>query len=347
MIPSAPSEPLAGLPLGQLGQWLAQHEPQLPPPSQATLVTGGRSNLTYIIECGAQTRIVLRRPPHGSRHGGAHDVLREHRILAALYGTAVPVPLPLAACPAPDVIGAPFYLMEYVDGQVIDGSQRVEAYSPGQRRRLGMELMTTLASLHAVIPAERGLADLSPPGSYTDRQLRRWSRQWEAYQTRELPALAEALQLLHSARPAPSPRALVHQDYRLGNVIAGPGGGIQAVLDWELAVLGDPAADLGYLGARLAASAATLAPHGEPLGLPGFPSFSQLIDRYERAAGAAVHGLGYHIALAAMRWTVIAEGIYLRFERGMMGAQPADLQFLRRRVELLAEFTLSCAQRMG
>lgn len=346
MTPTASCEPLAELPLGRLGRWLAQHAPQLPEPGRAALVTGGRSNLTYVIECG-DTQIVLRRPPHGGQRGGrAHDVLREHRILAALHGSDVPVPAPLAACPDPEVIGAPFYLMAYVDGQVIDSTERAQAFSPGQRRRLGTELMTTLARLHAIVPAERGLADLSPPGSYADRQLHRWSRQWEAYQTRELPALAQAFGLLRVARPAPPPPALVHQDYRLGNVIAGPDGAIAAVLDWELTVLGDPVADLGYLGARLAAPAAALAPHGEPLGLAGFGSFSELVACYQQAAGAAVHGLGYHTALAALRWTVIAEGIYLRFERGEMGAQDADLGFLRHRVELLADFTLECAQRM-
>ena len=286
---------------------------------------------------------MLRRPPAGKRSGGAHDVLREHRILTALHRTDIPVPAPLAACTDPDVIGTPFYVMQYVDGEVLDSVQRVQACSPAQRWQLGMDLITVLARMHALIPAEHGLASLSPPGSYAERQLHRWSRQWEDYRTRDLPALREANRLLRAAVPEPVPPALVHQDYRLGNMIVGPAA-IRAVLDWELAVLGDPVADLGYLGARVTAPSAVLAPHGEPLAVPGFPSFEQLVEGYERARGRAVRALGFHRALVALRWTVIAEGISLRFHAGAMGAQRADLGFLRDRVEILAEFTLECAR---
>lgn len=317
--------------------------PALAPPVSAKLVTGGRSNLTYVITGADGGRIVLRRPPGGRRSGGAHDVLREHRILTALHGTDVPVPAPLAACPDPDVIGTPFYVMEYVDGEVLDSVQRVQAWSPAQRWQLGMDLITVLARMHALTPAEHGLASFSPPGSYAERQLHRWSRQWEGYQTRDLPALREANRLLRAAVPEPVPPALVHQDYRLGNVIVGPAA-VRAVLDWELAVLGDPVADLGYLGARVTAPAVILAPQGEPLAAPGFPSFDELVGGYERAGGRTARALGFHRALAALRWTVIAEGIYLRFDAGAMGAQKADLGFLRDRVEILAEFTLQCAR---
>lgn len=339
----AADPPPGDLATGRLTDWLAREAPGLAPPVSASLITGGRSNLTYIIGCADGGRIVLRRPPGGTRSGGAHDVLREYRILTALHGTDVPVPAPLAACDDPDVIGAPFYLMDYVDGEVLDSVQRAQAWRPAQRWHLGMDLITILARMHALVPAEHGLGSLSPPGNYAERQFHRWSRQWDGYRTRDLPALAEAGRLLRAALPGPVPAALVHQDYRLGNVIVGPGT-IRAVLDWELAVLGDPVADLGYLGARIAAPAAVLAPHGEPLSLPGFPSLDQLIEGYERARGRPVRGLGFHRALAAWRWTVIAEGIYLRFQAGAMGAQEADLGFLRDRVETLAEFTLQCAR---
>ena len=328
----------------RLAAWLASNLP-LAPPVSASLVTGGRSNLTYVIGCADGRQVVLRRPPAGKRSGGAHDVLREHRILTALHGTDVPVPEPLAACADPDVIGAPFYLMEYVDGEVLDSARRAEAYSPAQRWQLGTDLIAILARMHALVPAEHGLASLSPPGNYAERQLHRWSRQWDGYQTRELPALSAAARLLRAAVPEQAAPALVHQDYRLGNVIVGAGT-IRAVLDWELAALGDPVADLGYLGARVAAPPDVLAPHGEPLGLPGFPSFGDLVEGYERAGGGPVRGLGFHVALAAWRWTVIAEGIYLRFREGSMGAQEADLGFLRERVETLAEFALQCARKL-
>jgi aminoglycoside phosphotransferase (APT) family kinase protein len=326
------------LAMERLQAWLAGNVPRTAPAVSARLVTGGRSNLTYVIACADGAPIVLRRPPAGRWDAGAHDVLREHRILTALHQTSVPVPAPLGACRDPAVIGAPFYVMEHVDGEVLDSEQRAEAYSPRQRWRLGTELVEVLAGLHALSPNDAGLGDLSPPGAYAERQLRRWSRLWDGQSTRDLPAVREAIRRLHAALPAAGERALVHHDYRLGNVITADGR-IRAVLDWELAALGDPAADLGYLAARTSVPAAALGPLGEPLRLPGFPSFDQLVGRYEQVTGRRVSGLGFHRALAALRWTVIAEGIYLRFRQGVMGSQEADLEFLRDRVEILADLT--------
>lgn len=340
----APARPTGGaLDTGRLAAWLAAEIPAVSAPVSATLVTGGRSNLTYVIGCAGGERIVLRHPPAGRATGGAHDVLREHRILTALRGTGVPVPAPLRACADPEVLGVPFYVMEHVDGEVLAGAAQAEAYPPDRRWRLGIDLIEVLARLHSVVPAEAGLGSLSPPGDYAQRQLHRWTRQWENYQTRDLPALTEATRLLRAATPVAVPAALVHHDYRLGNVIAGPDC-VRAVLDWELAALGDPMADLAYLWVRIAVPASVLAPHGEPLGLPGFPAFDELLAAYDQVGGGPVRDLGFHKALAALRWAVIAEGIYLRFARGAMGAQDADLAFLRDRVATLAEFTLRCAQ---
>jgi aminoglycoside phosphotransferase (APT) family kinase protein len=338
-----PQNPAGGeLPMARLQAWLAANVPGTAPAASARLVTGGRSNLTYVISCADGTRIVLRRPPAGRWDAGAHDVLREHRILNALHQTSVPVPAPLGACDDEVVIGAPFYVMEHVEGEVLDSELQAGTYLPWQRWQLGMELIEVMARLHALSPGEHGLGDLSPPGVYAERHLRRWSRQWDAQATRDLPAVREAVRRLQAAAPGAAERALVHHDYRLGNVITG-GGDIRAVLDWELAALGDPAADLGYLGVRMAVPAAALGPPGEPLRLSGFPSFDQMVERYEHVTGRPVRGLGFHRALAALRWTVIAEGIYLRFRQGVMGSQEADLGFLRDRVEILAEFTLHCA----
>jgi aminoglycoside phosphotransferase (APT) family kinase protein len=334
------------LAMARLQAWMADNLPGTASAASARLVTGGRSNLTYVISCADGARIVLRRPPAGRWDAGAHDVLREHRILTALHPTTVPVPAPLGACGDELVIGAPFYVMEHVEGQVLDSEQQAGTYSPRQRWRLGMELVEVMARLHALSPDEQGLGDLSPPGVYAERQLRRWSRLWDAQATRDVPDVREAVGRLQAAVPGAGERALVHHDYRLGNVITA-GGEIRAVLDWELAALGDPAADLGYLAVRMAVPAAALGPPGEPLRLPGFPSFGQLVERYEHVTGRPVRGLGFHRALAALRWTVTAEGIYLRFRQGVMGSQEADLGFLRDRVEILAELTLQCASSLA
>lgn len=345
-INTAPDPAGAELAIDRLQAWLADNVPDAAPAVSARLITGGRSNLTYVIGCSGGARIVLRRPPAGRWDAGAHDVLREHRILTALDRTSVPVPAPLGACGDPAVIGAPFYVMRHVDGVVLDSEQRAGQYSPPQRWRLGMELVEILARMHTLSPGRHGLGDLSPPGGYAVRQLRRWSRLWDNQASRDLPAVREALGRLQAAVPLADKRALVHHDYRLGNVIIADRA-IRAVLDWELAALGDPAADLGYLSVRMTVPAAALGSSGEPLRLPGFPSFEQLAERYERVTGRPVRGLGFHRALAALRWTVIAEGIYLRFRQGVMGSQEADLGFLRDRVEILAEFTLQCASGLG
>jgi len=337
--------PAEDLDIESLVKWLAGRGFRLAWPVKAHLVTGGRSNLTYSVEDREGLKVVLRRPPAGRLGGRSHDVLREHRILEALQPTAVPVPATLAACADMTVIGAPFFVMESVEGLVLDRLERAAQLSPQQRYQLGMALVEVLATIHAVDPDQVGLGDLSPSTSYAQRQISRWSGQWNEYRTRDLPAVEESFRLLAEAIPDHEEAVIVHHDYRLGNLIV-QSSEVRAVLDWELAALGDPIADLGLLGVRIGVPAEVLAPFGEPLTLDGFPGFDELVGYYAKVSGRPVRHLGFYVALAALRWTVIAEGIYVRFLNGVMGGQQEDLAFLRDRVDLLADFTVESARHL-
>jgi aminoglycoside phosphotransferase (APT) family kinase protein len=305
-------------------------------------VAGGLSNITYVVTDETGRRVVVRRPPRGELTGGAHDVLREARILTALRLTPVPVPAVLAACPDPEVAGAPFYVMEHAAGAVLDSAESARRFAPPQRRRLGFGLIDVLADLQAVNLDAAGLATMRRGTPYLERQLRRWNAQWKATASREVPAIDDVSSRLQKILPTvtPPPDCLVHGDFRFGNVMVtdGPAPGISALLDWELATTGHPLADLGFLGARMRAPAGVLEPGPDPSAVDGFPSYGDLADRYHQRTGVPIADLAVFVALSAWRWAIIAEGIHQRFARGEMGEVHADVAWHRRRVELLATF---------
>jgi aminoglycoside phosphotransferase (APT) family kinase protein len=305
-------------------------------------VPGGLSNITYVVTDETGRRVVVRRPPRGALTGGAHDVLREARILAALRPTAVPVPAVLAACEDPEVAEAPFYVMEHAAGAVLDSAESARRFTRPQRRRLGFELLDVLADLQAVDLDAAGLATMRRGTPYLERQIRRWNAQWTATATRDVPAIDHVSSRLRQILPTltPPPDCLVHGDFRFGNVmVAGePEPGISALLDWELATTGHPLADLGFLGARMQAPAGVLEPGPDPSAVDGFPSYGELAGRFQQRTGVPVDGLAVFVALSAWRWAIIAEGIHQRFARGEMGEVHADVAWHRRRVELLATF---------
>ncbi|MEU7528468.1 phosphotransferase family protein [Saccharothrix sp. NPDC042600] len=308
---SSPATDLPGLDLHRLAAHLGT------PPLTGELIPGGRSNLTYRVTDGAR-RWVLRRPPLGHVLATAHDMAREHRVIAALAGTDVPVPGVEHLCEDPDVLGAPFYLMQEMPGTALRHRDQCPWLTPDAARALSHRLVDVLADLHAVDPAAVGLADFGRPEGFLRRQVTRWGKQLDASRSRELPGIDELRARLADTVPD-SPRAtIVHGDYRLDNVLvtADPVD-VSAVLDWEMATLGDPLADLGLLrvywtGVGLDDDPVT----GTVLGLPGFATADELTERYAARSGADVSGLGWYTAFAYFKLAVILEGIHFRFTTG-------------------------------
>ena len=228
-------------------EWMVGNIPDVVAPLAVEFISGGRSNLTYRIVDGAGRQLVLRRPPLGNVLQSAHDMGREHRIIAALAPTDVPVAEALGYCDDVTVNGAPFYVMGFVGGAVLATITDAEAYPEASRRPASDDLIDVLCRLHAVDPDEVGLETLARKEGYIERQLKRWHRQFEQSKTRELPVLDEVHRRLAEHIPPQRWTGIVHGDYRLGNMILGPDGELRAVLDWELATLGDTLADVGWL----------------------------------------------------------------------------------------------------
>ena len=290
---------------------------------QASLVSGGKSNLTFELTSDAG-EAVLRRPPDGPLLPRAHDMAREARVQRALAATAVPVPAILFE-DVGELIGVPFYVMEKVDGYVVrDELPAGYADSADDRRAIADVLVDTLADLHAVDPVEVGLSGFGRPSGLGERQVRRWSEQWERSKTRDVPAVEELAGRLRADPPAGPGGAIVHGDFRIDNCLLArqmpPA--VMAVLDWELATLGEPLADLGLLlfyWRQAGEAKPVLTP--APTMLPGFPPRSYLAERYARRTGADLADLPAYVALAHFKCAVIAQGIAARVQAGSMAGQ--------------------------
>ncbi len=310
----------AGLDLTALAGYLAAHRPELATGQlSATLVPGGRSNLTYIVHSG-DLAYVLRRPPLGHVLATAHDMSREYRVISALADTAVPVPRALLLCPDADVLGAPFYLMSRVPGMVYRSRAQTDGLTGERRAGLAYAMIDTLADLHAVDPDAVGLADFGHPDGYLARQVRRWAQQLDRSRSRALPGIDELRDRLAAAVPGSGPARIVHGDYRLDNLLVDPGtGAVTAVLDWEMATLGDPLADLGLLLTYWEVlGAAGGNPVADGLGpQAGFPDGAALIARYAARSGTAIPNLSWYTALGCYKLAVICEGIHYRYTLGL------------------------------
>jgi aminoglycoside phosphotransferase (APT) family kinase protein len=302
-------------------QWLRSHVPALRTPVQFTLITGGHSNLTYRCEDAAGDAYVLRRPPLGHVLESAHDMGREHKIIAALANTPVPVAPTYGLCSDAAVNGAPFYVMKFVDGLVLNDSVTAKRIAASDRRPLGMHVIDVLATLHGLDPDSVGLGDLGRKEAYLSRQLNRWTKQWEGSKTHEVPAMEETRRLLEERMPAQIGSGIVHGDYRLGNMIV-EGPRILAVLDWELCTLGDPLADVGYLMNAWASPEEVEAGQGDsaPTAAGGFPTRAELREHYEAATSRDLSGINYYRAFSHWRLAAIGQGVYKRYLVGAMGA---------------------------
>jgi aminoglycoside phosphotransferase (APT) family kinase protein len=276
---------------------------------------------------------------------------REHRIISALADTPVPVPAALGFCADPEVTGAPFYVMSYVDGHVFRDRAAVEAtLDRDARRHAAGSLVETLAAIHAVDLDAVGLSDLARHEGYIARQLKRWHGQWKQSQTRPLPAVDRVHDRLAARIPEQGAATIVHGDYRLDNTMISTDGDLLAVLDWEICTLGDPLADVGLLqvywtGPGDDSSAWT----GSATTAPGFPDRAELLHAYADGSGRDLSGIDFYVAFAYWKLACILEGVYARYLAGAKGdvddAGPVDA--FRQQVEHAAAMAEEISGRLG
>lgn len=324
----------------RVAAWLAERIPDLQLPLDVTLVAGGRSNLTYALTDQSGRRWVLRRPPTGHLLPTAHDVAREHKIIAALGPAGIPVPPTIGLCADERVIGAPFYVMAFVDGVIARTPAEAEReLNLPARRQAGLALAETLAAIHAVDPDAAGLGDLGRRDGYVTRQLRRWYGQYQSSVSSggpHVPEIDSTHDLLLARIPKTSAPGIVHGDFRIDNTVLDPSGQVNAVLDWELCTIGDPIADVAQF-------LLTWTEPGElpPLGhaattAPGFVTRSDLVAHYAVHAGRDLATLDYYRAFAAWKLACILEGVYVRYVSGDMGNTDFDFSFYPNAIAMLA-----------
>jgi aminoglycoside phosphotransferase (APT) family kinase protein len=339
-----------GIDSDRVTAWLTEHIDGATAPFEFTLITGGRSNLTFTVTDANGTKYVLRRPPTGAVLATAHDMAREHRIISAVGTTSVPVPPALGVCTDDSVNGAPFYVMGFVDGVVLDSADKGALMTPEHRRSAGLHLIDVLADLHAVDVDAVGLGDLAKREGYVERQVKRWSTQWEKSKTRDLPAVDEVARRLAERMPVQQGVSIAHGDYRFGNVLTDTEHGrIAAVLDWELCTLGDPLADVGYIGVYWADPGRQQLRPNDPTGIEGFPTYAELLERYAARTGRDLSEIDYYIAFGSWRLAVISEGVYARYLHGAMGDQgitDEQLNAFKVGTEILAESALDAMRRL-
>ena len=337
-----------GIDVAGVSAWLSTHAPDATPPLRFSLIAGGRSNLTYTVTDAAGQRFVLRRPPLGPLLPSAHDVAREHRIMAALAGSAVPVPPLVGLCTDEAVTGAPFYVMRFVDGLILREPESVQPVPEPIRTAAAGSLIDVLAALHAVDPDAVGLGDLGRKGGYVERTIRRWRGQWEKSKTREIPLIDELADRLAANIPAAGPARIVHGDYRLDNTLISPeDGSVQAVLDWELCTLGDPLADVGMLLVYWAEPDDEFAAVWSATASPGFPGRKAVADRYTAASGRDLSEIDYYVALGYWKIATILEGVYARYASGAYGTTDDSWKRYKESVPKLAEAADEAARRAG
>lgn len=328
----------AGVAAGPVGQWLLDHVEGSVAPFTYETIAGGHSNLTYRVTGGDGTPYVLRRPPLGHVLASAHDMGREHRIIAGLQRSAVPVAPALGFCDDESVNGAPFYVMGFVDGHVVRDADGAAALGESARAAASRSIADTLAAIHAVDLDAAGLAELGRHEGYVARQLKRWYGQWNQSKTRHIPAVDEVHDELSSRIPEQGPATIVHGDYRLDNCIVGDDGQVRAVLDWEICTLGDPLADVGLLWVYWTG------PDDEPSAwaspattTAGFWNRRDVVDRYAETSGRDLSDLDFYVAFGYWKLACILEGVYARYVGGALGERDQrELEPFRQQVDRAA-----------
>ncbi|SNS85134.1 phosphotransferase family protein [Rhodococcoides kyotonense] len=307
--------PSAGVDESAVSEWIGSLGIGAVSPLNFQRIGNGQSNLTFAVSDASGSRWVLRRPPLGTLLASAHDVVREYRILSALQNTAVPVPKMLALSENPAVSDVPLVLMSHVDGVVIDSVAVANTTDTDVRRAVGLGMADALAEIHRVDLESVGLLDLASHKPYAQRQLKRWTTQWEHTKTRDVSAIDSLARRLAANAPEQHELSLVHGDFHLNNVITSrTDGSIVAVVDWELCTLGDPLADLGGLLAYWPEAGDDVAGPFMASTLPGFPTRAELVAEYARSTGRDVSAADYWQVLALWKLAIIAEGVMRRAE---------------------------------
>lgn len=306
------------LDVGKLEAYLLEHLPKAEGRLEVLQFPRGFSNLTYLLRLGDQ-ELVLRRPPFGANIKTAHDMGREYRILKALKPVYPKVPQPLLFCEDPDVIGAPFYLMERLQG-VILRNQPLEGLTPERMRAVAQAALEALVELHSLDYRQAGLADLGKPEGYVGRQVRGWTERYQKARTDPIPGMEQAMAWLAEHLPTSSSVALIHNDFKYDNLMLAPHDLTQviAVLDWEMATLGDPLMDLGTTLGYWAEA-------GDPPGLKGFglthlpgnPTRAELVQLYAEKTGRDVSGIAFYYVYGLFKVGVIMQQIYARYRQGL------------------------------
>lgn len=312
------TESPTGLDLPRLKSWLdSEHPGMVTGELSASLITGGKSNLTYKLTDGS-SEWIIRRPPLGNIMATAHDMRREYDMAHALGATNVPVPTMLAYGSDKDIVGAEFYIMELIDGVPYRYRDELVPLGEERTRTISTELVHTLAKLHTVDADAVGLGNFGRPQGFVERQVKRWKTSLDASKTRELPGVDELHAKLARLVPATSPSGIVHGDFRLDNVLMSPDDKPAAVIDWEMATLGDPLLDLALMltyqkRARIVATWETTNPATIDVTLaPGYLSEEEIIDLYAKETGTDLSGFGFYLGLAAFKLAGISEGVRFR-----------------------------------
>jgi aminoglycoside phosphotransferase (APT) family kinase protein len=328
-----------GIDVAGVTAWFEETVEAIETPLEFERISGGRSNLTYRVTDAAGHRWALRRPPLGQRLASAHDMGREYRIISALAETAVPVAPAVGLSADDSVNGAPFYVMDWVDGPILRSiDQAGEFPDEDERRAIGERVVDTLVAIHAIDPDEVGLGELAKKEDYVARQLHRWHGQWQKQHTREFPLVDDVHDRLAARIPEQGPATLVHGDYRLDNMILTPTGEVAAVVDWELCTLGDPLADVGMLLVYWGGEGEDLSPLRPATTAPGFPSRGDVTRRYAERSGRDVSEIEFYVALGLWKLGIILEGVLARYTAGQYGeADKQGAAGFARTVEKLIE----------
>jgi len=345
------TEPI-GIDVQPVTSWLESNIAGSVSPFAFSLITGGHSNLTYRVTDANGADYVLRRPPLGMVLSTAHDMNREFRAISAAGKTSVPVPKALAICNDESVNGAPFYVMNHVEGVVIHDVETLDTAIPSHdtRKTIGYSLVSALAHLHTADPVAIGLGDLGRTEDYIGRQLKRWSTQWENSRTRDLPDMDTAFQMLLDAKPPQRYSGIVHGDFRLGNCLVNPSTGqVAAILDWELCTLGDVMADVGYLLNNWVEVGETPARGATefPTSAGGFITRDELVGAYSELTGFPVENIQYYQAFQHWRMGAIVEGVLARYLKGVMADDTVDTDSYRVQVDEIAAEAVRLMRTLG
>lgn len=318
--------------------WIAANVSGLVPPFEWTRLEGGHSNLTYKLRDGSGNEAVIRRPPQGELLPKAHDMSREWALISALGPTPVPVPAALGFCEDPGVTGAWFYVMGLVDGRPLYSAAETLAWVPEERRlQLAHSFIDVLADLHSLVPDEIGLGELGKKEGYVQRQLKTWYRSWLASAEPaqyDDPRAHELQQYFLDNMPEQGMARVVHGDYGFHNCLIGADSSVVAVVDWEISTLGDPLADLAY-ALNPWADPGDTTPQDPVLAtaVPGFPTRTELAQRYAGRTGASLDQLDYYLGFNRWKTAAILHGVYARYMAGQKSTEGVALEELRSRID--------------